>query len=618
MHWPIDLDNAALTLGLALSAGMLAQGLARHLRLPGIVLLLGVGFLLGPDGAGLVRPAVLGELLPMLIGFAVAVILFEGGMNLEIKRLRRSATSIRRLITIGALVTWLGGAVAARLLMGWSWQLSLLFGSLVIVTGPTVINPLLRRLRVRQRVATILEAEGVLIDAVGAITAVVALEVALNPVDITHGVEGLLLRLGFGSLVGVVFGLLIAGLLRVHQLVPDGLENMLTLAMVLATYQFSDAVLHESGIVAVTLAGLVVGNVKTRALEDLREFKEQLTILLIGMLFVLLAADVRLADIAGLGWRGAATVAALMLFVRPLNILVSTVGTEVQPKERLFLSWMAPRGIVSAAVASLFAQQLAAQGIAEASQLRALVFLVIASTVLIQGLTGGPLARLLGLRRPTNSGYAVLGANPLGLEIGRQLQSPQHEVVILDSNPQACQRAEEAGFRVLFGNALGEPLLQRAQLDSRAGCVAVTANEEVNFLFASHAIEDHRAPRAWVALRRGHETVRTEMLERLGMRILFGAPRTLDLWSLRLEKGEVVIESWLAQERAALAPSDGTVDNREFLLPMTLRRGASVRLVDDETAIKKGDLLTVAILEQRRADAETWLRGQGFVPAGGA
>jgi NhaP-type Na+/H+ or K+/H+ antiporter len=616
MHWPIDFDSPALTLGLALAAGMVAQALGRHLRIPGIVALLGAGVLLGPDTLDVIRPGELGDLLPMLIGFAVAVILFEGGMNLDIKRLRHSATSIRRLITIGAVVTWLGGAVAARFLMGWSWQVSLLFGSLVIVTGPTVIAPLLRRLNLRRRVATILEAEGVLIDAVGAITAVVTLEVVITAADFSSGVADLLLRLGFGSVVGVAFGLLTAGLLRWHHLVPDGLENMLTLAFVLAVFQLSDSVMHESGIVAVTIAGIVVGNVKTRVLEDLREFKEQLTVLLIGMLFVLLAADVRIAEIADLGWRGAATVAALMLIVRPLNIAVSTLGTEVSPKERLFLSWMAPRGIVAAAVASLFAQQLASQGIAEASQLRALVFLVIAATVLIQGLTGTPLARWLGLRRPTNSGYAILGATPLGFELGRLLQSPEHDVLFLDSSPRACHRAEELGFRVLFGNALGEGLLQRAQLDSRAAAIALTANEEVNFLFASHAVEEYGARSAYVALRRGHDTVSPAMLHRLGAKLLFGSPRTIDLWSVRLEKGEARVETWRARVPVSFGPhaQRASIGNRDLALPLAYRRGEICRPIDEGTKLKPGDTLFVAVMVSQRSAAVEGLAAEGLDP----
>jgi len=618
MHWPIDFDNSALTLAIALAAGMLAQALARHVRLPGIVLLVAAGVLLGPDGANVVRPGLLQDLLPMLVGFAVAVILFDGGMNLDIRRLRRSAPVIQRLITVGALVTWLGGSLAARWIMGWSWPLSILFGSLVIVTGPTVINPLLRRLRVKKRVGTILEAEGVLIDAIGAIIAVVALEVAFHAqTGIGQGIWELLVRLLFGSLVGVAFGFAVAGLMRLHKLIPEGLENMLILALVLVVFQFSDALLSESGIVTVTLAGLVVGNIKTRALGSLRDFKEELATLLIGMLFVVLAADVRLAEIGELGWRGAATVAALMFIVRPLNIAVSA-GKSLSSRERLFLSWMAPRGIVAAAVASLFAQELEEMGVEGAAQLRALVFLVIAATVLIQGLTGAPLARVLGLRRPSDSGYAILGANTLGLELGRLLRSSEHEVVFLDSNPEASRRAEEAGFRVIFGNALQEGILYRAQLDSRAGCVALTANEEVNFIFARHAREEFKAPRLWVALRRGARTVLPGMIDLLDARVLFGAPRTIDLWALRLDKGEATIEDWTASvdpDPLDRRDTDDGRDPRDLLLPLAYRRDAVGHLVDDRSRLKAGDVLSVAVLERRRTEAEEWLRLGGFEPA---
>ncbi len=613
MHWPIDLDNAALTLTLALGAGMTAQTLARHVKLPGIVLLLATGVLLGPDVLAVVRPDLLGDQLTMLIGFAVAVILFEGAMNLEFKRLRRSARSIRRLVTVGALVTWGGGALAARLLMGWPWEVSILFGSLVIVTGPTVINPLLRRLRVQSRVATILEAEGVLIDAIGAITAVVALEVALTSAGAADGAQDLLLRLAFGSAIGALFGFLVAGLLRLHRLIPEGLENVLILALVLLLFQFSDAVLHESGIVAVTVAGIVVGNIKTRALAELMEFKEQLTTLLIGMLFVLLAADVRMSQLGELGWRGVGVVAALMLLVRPVGVAVSTAGSTLTRNQKLFLSWMAPRGIVAAAVASLFAQRLSEQGVPEAAHLRALVFLVIATTVLVQGLSGGWLAKILGLRRPSDSGYAILGANAVGLELASFLRSPAHEVVLLDSNPGHCHRAESRGFRVLYGNALAEGVLARAQLDSRAGCIAATGNEEVNFLFARHAKEEHATPRVWIALRSDSQTVQKEMLEVLDARLLFGAARTLDLWSLRLDKGEAVVEAWVAGEAVDLAAPDSP-EPEGLALPLGYRRGDSARLIDDRSQIKAGDVLTVAVFESRRPEAEQWLRKLGFEP----
>jgi NhaP-type Na+/H+ or K+/H+ antiporter len=287
--------DAALTISLALAAGMVAQSLARHLRVPGIVLLLIAGVSLGPDGFGVVDPEALGSALQILVGFAVAVILFEGGMNLGLKRLRREAGVIRRLITVGALVTAVGGTLLARFVLEWDWRLAVLFGSLVVVTGPTVITPLLRRFKVTRKVETVLEAEGVLIDAVGAVLAVVTLEVVLSfsTESLAEGAVQLVSRLGFGFVLGCVAGLVIALLLRYKKVVPEGFENVLTLSLVLALFQISNAIMPESGIMTVTAAGIVVGNIRTRALRDLMEFKEQLTLMFIGLLFVLLTAFVR-------------------------------------------------------------------------------------------------------------------------------------------------------------------------------------------------------------------------------------------------------------------------------------------------------------------------------------
>jgi len=448
--------DAALTVAWSLLAGVVAQSLARHLRLPGIVLLLAAGVLLGPDGLGLVHPAMLGPGLSVLVSFAVAVVLFEGGLNLDLRRLRREANTIRRLVVLGALITGLGGAVAARFLMGWPWFLSLLFGSLVIVTGPTVITPLLRRIKVRRSVATILEAEGVLIDPVGAIIAILVLEVVLNSADPGGGSElaSFAMRVGVGAVVGVVGGLVRAVLLRFRKLVPEEMQNVFALAMVFVIFQTSDAIQHESGILAVTVAGLIFGNLGSKALRELKEFKEQLTLMLIGLLFVLLAADVRVHQVMALGKAGLLTVVALMVLVRPLNILVCTWGTSLTWRQRLFLSWLAPRGIVAAAMATLFAQSLSRAGMPGGEDLKALVFMVIAVTVLIQGLTGGWLARALGLRRPSNQGYVILGANPLALALGDGLGASGEEVVFVDTNPEHCHEAQELVSRWCSATAL--------------------------------------------------------------------------------------------------------------------------------------------------------------------
>jgi NhaP-type Na+/H+ or K+/H+ antiporter len=604
-------ENPALTIALALAAGMLSQALARHLRMPGIVVLLAAGVLLGPDALNAVRPATLGPWLRILVGFAVAVVLFEGGMNLSLKRLRREARSIRQLITIGALVTAAGGALTVRWILGWSWTPALLFGTLVMVTGPTVITPLLRRIKVKERIATVLEAEGILVDAVGAIVAVVALEVAIRPAgpSLAAGAWHVVSRLGFGTLLGAAAGLAVAALLR-SEWIPEGLENAFTISMAVAIFQGSNALLPETGIVTVVAAGLVVGNAGLLRVAELREFKEQITVLLIGLLFVLLAADVRLAQVRALGWAGLAAVLALMLVVRPLNVLAGTLGTDLTWREKAFLAWLAPRGIVAAAVSSLFAQSLAEAGIPGGEELRALVFLVIAVTVVVQGLSGGAVASRLGVRRPSGTGWVILGANDLARAVGRSLRDGGEEVIFIDSNPDSCHAAEAEGFRVLYGSGLEQRVQQRAEMDLRAGCLGLTSNEEVNLLFARRARKDFKVPRAWVAVRSGHLGIEPDMVQRLGAHILFAGPQNLTHWISRLERGEAAAEVWSNEAEAALPVADGR------FLPLTVSRGRKVFPMDESLTVRRGDRITALVLETDRAAVQSALAESGWTPAG--
>jgi NhaP-type Na+/H+ or K+/H+ antiporter len=365
------LENPVLTVALALAAGMIAHVAARHLQVPGIVLLLLTGVLLGPEVAGVVRPETMGRSLLDLVGMAVAVILFEGGLNLSVHRLRGEAVPLRRLITVGALTTAAMASGAAYLIMGWPWELVVPFGALLVVTGPTVVQPVLRRVPVRRSLATVLEGEAVFIDAIGAILAVVALEfvLATGAVEAATDLLAFPARFGIGLGLGVAGGLVVGLLLRTEGLVPEGLENVLALAFVLAFFEVSEAVMAETGIMTAAVAGLVVGNMETGVAQELKEFKEQLTVLMLGLIFVLLAATVRLEDVLGLGWRGVATVAVIMFLIRPLSVAISTVGTDLDMRERAFLAWLAPRGVVAAAVAALFAQSLGEVGVAGAPEL---------------------------------------------------------------------------------------------------------------------------------------------------------------------------------------------------------------------------------------------------------
>ena len=611
----LSFDNGPLTFALAMVVGVLAQGIARHVRLPGIVLLLATGVALGPDGVGMVRPDTMGAGLQAVVGFSVAIILFEGGLNLRIGVLRQQAVPIRRLVTVGAIITGALAAVVARVCMGWDWRLSILFGTLVIVTGPTVITPLVRRLRIQHNLGTILEAEGIFIDAIGATISVVALEIAIAPSGnaLGEGVLGIVARIGIGGAIGLGVGVILALALRWRYVVPAGLENVLVLASAVTAYELSNALVHESGITAAIAAGLVLGNARSHALEEIREFKEQLTALLIATLLVLLVADVRLSDVAALGWRGVATVVALMVLVRPADVFASTWRTNLTLREKLFLSWLAPRGIVAAAVASLFAIELGKIGIDGGVQMKALVFLVIATTVTIQGLTGGAVANLLGVRLRGRSGYLILGANPLARLVAGILDEAGEHVVLVDSSDEACHASIEAGFDTVHGNGLEVPVLIGAGADQVAAVVGLTPNESINFLFAQRVLNDLTGPRVLVALESSVRGVTGEMAREHDASVLFGAERELSHWLDLVGRGRVTRERWrLAFASGGRAPAMGEVPHH-VLLPVALYRKGEVTLVTAVDRPKQGDEVEFAIVPTHLEAGHAWLEQAGWV-----
>jgi len=615
----VEHAHPAFTLVLALSVGVVAQALARHARVPGIVPLLLAGVALGPDGLGWVQPAALGDGLFSIVQLAVAVILFEGGLNLEISRLRREQASIRRLVTWGALLTAAGGALAVFVIFGWSLLQSLLFGTLVVVTGPTVIGPIVQQLRLRPRVATVLEAEGVLIDPVGAILAVLMLEVALAPGEsLAESGTGLLLRIGFGAGAGAVAGFAIALLLRVRRLVPEGFENILVLSSVLLLAAGCDEVVSESGIMAVVIAGVVVGNMRSRYDRDLREFKDQLTLLMIGLLFVLLAAAVRLDTVRELGWQGVGVVAALCFVVRPVVVWLCTAGSDLTTRERLFIAWISPRGIVAAAVASVTASSMAAAGIEGGEQLGALVFLTIAVTVGLAGLTAGPVASLLGVRQPGRETVAILGAQALGLTLGQVLRDAGRTVVFIDSNPQYARQAEEAGFSVVFGNALQERTLLRARMGSAGAAVGLTTNQVLNSVYANRTRELFRVPESYIGVTAPGQGIAMELVEDGHAHVLFDGPHDVERWDVRARRGDVVVERWVFAGEPERGEGEEVPSAGELLVILALQRGGKTVPMHAAHKWREKDVAHVAVHKAEREDALRVLRAWGFEPAGPA
>lgn len=610
-----------LTFALALLAGMFAQALSRHLRIPGIVLLLAAGVALGPDGLGWVQPRQLGEGLFVIVDFAVAIVLFEGGLNLQLSRLRREGAAIRRLITWGALVTLLGGAAAVYLWLGWGLMASLLFGGLVVVTGPTVIGPLVSELRLKPRVATVLEAEGVLIDPIGAILAVLILRLAISgdpgSLLLTQGGAGLAAILA-GTLLGIVSGFVIARALRISWLLPEGLQNVFVLSSVLLLFAGSEVLLPHSGILAVAIAGVVVGNTRTPVERDLREFKDQLTVMLIGLLFVVLAADVRFEQVQALGLAGLGVVATLIFVVRPLGVWLCTRDTDLGRGDKLFIAWVAPRGIVAAAIASLVAADLERAGIAGGTELRALVFLTIAVTVTLAGLSAGLVGNLLDVRLRRRDTVAILAAQALGLLLGEQLRRGGVPVVLLDSNPTSVRRAEEDGFSVVYGDALQESVMQRARFGLVRTVVALTANQTLNGVFVNRAKERFGVPNGLVATSEVGVGLVSEQMDRGEAKIAFEGPHDVERWDVRGRRGDIGVEHFRYRP-----PAEGDVEETgsrnagglsERFVMLAVERDGATLVVDGKWKLREGDRLAVALHRPEREDALRELAVRGLVP----
>jgi NhaP-type Na+/H+ or K+/H+ antiporter len=481
---------------IAVFAGITAQVLAAYLKLPSIVLLLVFGILLGSDAIGLLHPHVLGTGLEVIVALATAIILFEGGLNLDLRELGKVSVSLQLLVTLGTLITLLGGSMAAHWLGEFPWNIAFLYASIIVVTGPTVVGPLLKQINVDRQVATLLEGEGVLIDPVGAILAFVVLDTILNSdADPIDAIIGLLLRLLVGAAIGAAGGYLMSLIFKRADVLSLELKNLVVLAVLWSLFTLAQMIRSESGVMTTVIAGAVFANSSVPEERLLRRFKGQLTILSVSVLFILLAADLSIASVLALGWGSLFTVLVLMFIVRPINILCCTWNSDLNWRQKLFLSWVAPRGIVSASVASLFAISLTQRGVNGGEAIKALVFLTILMTVFCQGLTAGTIAKWLQITSKEATGLVVVGCNPLSLLIARFFQERGEAVVMIDTDPECFAQAEAQNLRLIASSALDTAVLEEAGLASMGTFLAMTNNGEVNFVLAQRAAEEFNPPR---------------------------------------------------------------------------------------------------------------------------
>ena len=584
----------ALTLQIVLTvlAGVTAQVIGEVARVPSIIFLLLFGIALGPDGVGLLHPQMLGVGLEVIVALSVALILFEGGLSLELEDLGQVSNSLRNLVTVGIFVTLIGGGMAAHWLGEFPWPLAFLYASLVVVTGPTVINPLLRQVQVDRKVATLLEGEGVLIDPIGAILAVVVLGIILNgDADPITVVSGLTLRLGIGTVIGILGGGLMALLLKQANFLGEDLRNLVVLAGLWALFGLAQGIRSESGLMTTVVAGMMVRWVSVPDERLLRRFNGQLTVLAVSVLFILLAADLSIASVFALGPGAVLTVLVLMVVVRPLNIWLCTRSSDLNWRQKLFLSWVAPRGIVSASVASLFAILLTERGISGGDAIKALVFLTIILTVLVQGLTAGVVAGWLGITRAAAVGAVIVGCNPLSLLIARLMKEYGDPVVMIDTNEAAVESAGQEGIELLISSALDRAALEKAGLGTAGTFLAMTKNGEVNAVVAQRALEEFQPARV-VAVVPQDTSLGDLPSEGYGEGSKGAQTPRLSLkqWNTYLRDGEVRLgETWLRAK---------TLDLQQVNLAALVRSGDLLPLLVERT-----DTLRVALGQ------ETWEAG---------
>ncbi len=469
-----------------------SQWLAWRLRVPAILFLLTSGILLGPVFGVLNPDKLFGDLLFPFISLSVAIILFEGSLTLNREEIRGHGTVVRRMITWGVLIIWSLSASLAHWLVGMEWPLAFLFGAIMTVTGPTVIMPMLRAVRPTRAVANILRWEGILIDPLGAILAVLTFTVIIASQVTTSWFEvvTLLVRmLGSGLVVGGVAGFLWGQALRRYW-IPQFLHNVATLFMVFAVYAIADTLATESGLLAVTVMGAWLANTSRLHIRELLDFKESLSILLISGLFILLAARLNFEQLQALGPTAVLVMLGIQFVARPIKVSLCTLGSSLSLPERATLAWIGPRGIIAAAISAIFAERLAAQNVPGAELLVPLTFVVILGTVFLESLTARPLAKALGVTEPEPEGVLILGANAFSTALAKVIQNAGFNVVIAHSDWDSLRIARMAGIPTFYGNPMSNHAERTLDLAGIGRLFSMSRNAELNRLACAYFSRD--------------------------------------------------------------------------------------------------------------------------------
>ena len=585
--------------------GVAAQMLADRFQVPNIVFLIAAGIALGPEGLGYVTRESFGTALPAIVGLSVAIIVFEGAFHLRIDRLRAAPSAAIKLVTIGAIVAFVGTAVTVRFLLGTDWPLALLIGALLIATGPTVITPILEVVPVRDRVATALETEGIVNDVTAAILAVVIFELIRRGRRFPREpIQLFAERLGIGLLVGIVVGVIVWYLLGFVDLSPGNAPQnarLLVLAGALVAYAGADALAREAGIAAVATAGVLLGNLDHPYEENVAEFKGDITLLVLSFVFIALAALLRFSDLRAIGLAGIGVVAVIALVVRPALVFLSTSGGRFTTEEKVFMSLVGPRGIIPASVATLFAISLTNQGRPEAATiLVGTVFLVIIITVVFEGGAARYVAEYLDV---IPMYVLVIGGDKVGLALTERLEERGENVVVIDNQETAVERARNAGYTVHVGDGTDTDVLRAAGAENAKILVAATGDDDVNLLAAQLANSTFDIE---TVIARVNNPTNVDAFEDLGVRTISSSLATA--WAIDNTIERPAISNWMtelgrtgdvqeievtADDLAGRTISDLDGELPEGCLIALVGRNGDNRVPEQTFRLERGDHLTV-------------------------
>jgi NhaP-type Na+/H+ or K+/H+ antiporter len=590
-------ENILISLGLIVLLGFTAQWLSWKIKIPSILLLLIFGIIAGPV-LGFINPdEMFGEVLIPFISFSVAIILFQGGLTLKLSEFKKIGRVVTLLISVGVIVTWLTATMAAHWLFGLNIEIAILLGAVLTVTGPTVIGPLLRNIRPRHNVGNILKWEGILIDPIGALLAILVFEVILigkvdnaAPLILLNMLKTILMT----TLIGGGFALLLTLLIKKYW-IPDYLQEVAALAFVVAAFLISNYFQEESGLLATTIMGIVLANQKYVAIKNIKDFKANLTILMIPVLFILLSARLSVSDIQLMNYKGAIFLIVLILIGRPLSVFLSTIKSDLGLKDKLFISWMAPRGIVAAAVSSVFALKLAEIEIAQVEYLVPLTFTVIIGTVLIYGITSPMAAKSLKISQSNPQGVIIAGAQEWALQIATILQENNFSVLILDTNRFNTNKAKMKGLNAYNESIISDKVIDKINLEGVGKLLALTSNDEVNSMGVLHFSEIFEKENLYQLSPATKEDEREFSPQHLRGRFLFGKNITYEHITKRTREGAAIKSTNITDK---FSYEDFRKKHGESTIPLFLITG-NRKLVpltsEDKIMPEKGSILIALI-----------------------